>query len=457
MVPLSADLPDDEHDDRARRVRPRRDPQFGEGRRLREEDGRRPGRRGVGQLRVRDHRVLPHPRRQARRAAAWGDARWSGTEAHERDRHGRLGPRLLDRHVRQGWPGRAEVFLREAQSGTVETKDGEIEVVIARGERGLGVRVLDGERMGFAHSSDLAAAGIEACVEQSRRMSRITEPDADLGIASRALDVADLAIYHAGLERRALADRGAIALAVEKAARGADPRITHFRKTSYLDAEVTTIIATTTGVRASYRETTCGAMTSPVATSNGERQIGYHGEGARRLEDLDPAAIGARAAKRATEKLGAKPFATQKLPVVLDPWMAQSLLGAIAPLFSADNVLKGRSLFANKVGSKVANERVTIVDDARRKGGLRSAPFDGEGTPTTTRTLMDKGVLRGYLTNMKTANKMSTSSSGNARRGSYASPSRIGPSNFYVEAGVDDPKAMVARLDRALAVTSGGT
>ena len=348
----------------------------------------------------------------------------------------------------------AEVFLREAQSGTVETKDGEIEVVIARGERGLGVRVLDGERMGFAHSSDLAAAGIEACVEQSRRMSRITEPDADLRIASRALDVADLAIYHAGLERRALADRGAIALAVEKAARGADPRITHFRKTSYLDAEVTTIIATTTGVRASYRETTCGAMTSPVATSNGERQIGYHGEGARRLEDLDPAAIGARAAKRATDKLGAKPFATQKLPVVLDPWMAQSLLGAIAPLFSADNVLKGRSLFANKVGSKVANERVTIVDDARRKGGLRSAPFDGEGTPTTTRTLVDKGVLRGYLTNMKTANKMSTSSSGNARRGSYASPSRIGPSNFYIQAGVDDPKTMVARLDRALAVTS---
>src|SRR5439155_1645421 len=186
---------------------------------------------------------------------AWGDARWSGTEAHERDRHGRLGPRLLDGHVRQGWPGRAgrrctahashsqggsrrkaqvtqrlsndevidralaglrsagartaEVFLREAQSGTVETKDGEIEVVIARGERGLGVRVLDGERMGFAHSSDLAAAGIEACVEQSRRMARITEPDADLRIASRALDVADLAIYHAGLQRRAPADRRA--------------------------------------------------------------------------------------------------------------------------------------------------------------------------------------------------------------------------------------------------------
>ena len=348
----------------------------------------------------------------------------------------------------------AEVFLRDAQSGTVDTKDGAIESVIARGERGLGIRVLDGERMGFAHSSDLAEPGIESVVEQARRMARITEPDADLRIAATPLQIADLALYHPGLEARPLSDRGAIALAVEKAARDADARVTHFRKTSYSDSEVTTVIATTTGIRASYRESFCGASTSPVASSDGERQIGYHGEAARAITDLDPAKIGLRAAQRATEKLGAKPFATQKLPVVLDPWMSMSLLGAIAPLFSADNVLKGRSLFADKVGQRVANERVTIIDDARRSGGLRSAPFDGEGVVTTRRTLVEKGMLRGYLTNQKTARKMNTASTGNARRGSYASPSRVGPSNFYVEGGTDDPTATVARLDKALRVTS---
>jgi PmbA protein len=348
----------------------------------------------------------------------------------------------------------AEVFLRDALSGSVDTKDGQIENVIARGERGLGVRVLDGQRMGFAHSSDLAAAGIEAVVDQARRMATITEPDPDLQIASTKLDVADLAIYQSGTEQRPLAERGAVALAVEQAARNADPRVTHFRKTTYSDAEITTIIATTTGVRATYRESHCGAMTSPVATQNGERQIGYHGEGARRVADLDPARIGGRAARRATEKLGAKPFATQKVAVVLDPWMAMSLLGAISPLFSADNVLKGRSLFAGKIGGRVANERVTIVDDARRRGGLRSAPFDGEGSATSTRTLVDRGLLRGYLTNIKTGRKLGSSSAGNARRGSYASPSRIGPSNFYVEQGVDDPVAMVKALDRSLSITS---
>ncbi len=347
-----------------------------------------------------------------------------------------------------------EVFLREARSGSVETKDGELETVIARGERGLGVRVLDAQRIGFAHSSDLGPAGIAACVEQARRMARITEPDADLAISRGALRVEDLALYHAGLETRPLGERGAIALAVERAARAADPRVTQFRKTTYGDSEVTTIIATTTGVRGSYRESSCGATTSPVASQDGERQIGYHGEAARRPEDIDAERIGARAARRAVEKLGARPFATQKLPVVLDPWMGMSLLGAVAPLFSADNVLKGRSLYAGKVGERVASERVSIVDDGRRHGGLRSAPFDGEGVATTTRTLVERGVLLGYLTNQKTARKLGTTSGGNARRGSHASPGRIGPSNFYVEAGVDDPAAMVRALPRALRVTS---
>lgn len=347
-----------------------------------------------------------------------------------------------------------EVFLREALSGSVDTKDGDIENVVSRGERGIGVRILDEQRVGFAHTSDLTFDGIAACVDMARRMAKVTEPDPDLRVAAEQIDTPELHIHEPGLEDRPLADRGALALTVEQAARAFDPRVTHFRRTTYSDAEVTSVLATTRGVRASYRESYVGVMTSPVAAAGGERQIGYHGEGARGLGALDAEEVGRRAARRAVEKLGARPFATQKLPVVFDPWMSMSLLAAIAPLFSADNVLKGRSLYAGKVGERVANERLTIVDDARRRGGLRSAPFDGEGVPTSRRVLVERGVLRGYLTNVKTARRLDTAPSGNARRASYAAPSRIGPSNFYVEAGADDPPALIRGLDRALRVTS---
>jgi PmbA protein len=347
-----------------------------------------------------------------------------------------------------------EVFLREAQSGSVEIKEGAIDSVIARGERGIGIRVLDEQRLGFAYTSDLSTDGIRACAETARRMSGLTEADEDIALATRPLDDVDLDIYQAGVVDRPLSERGAIALAVEEAARAADPRVKQFRKTTYSDSESTTLIATTAGVRASYRESYCGAMTSAVATENGERQIGYHGEAARRFGELDPRGVGQRAAQRAVEKLGSKPLPTQKVPVVLDPWMAMDLLRAIGPLFSADNVLKGRSLFAGKIGQRVANEKVTIVDDARKPQGLRSAPFDGEGVATTTRTLVDRGVLRGYLTSLMTARKLGEPPSGNARRGGYGSPSRISASNMFVAAGADDASAIVKGLDRALAVTS---
>jgi PmbA protein len=131
-----------------------------------------------------------------------------------------------------------------------------------------------------------------------------------------------------------------------------------------------------------------------------------------------------------------------------------SLLGALVPLFSADAVIKGKSLFAGKVGDAVASEQVTIVDDARTPGALRTAPFDGEGVTTTTRTLVDNGVLRGYLSSLKTAKKMEQAPTGNARRGSYASPSRIGAANFQLAPGTTSPDALVRALDRSLRITS---
>src|SRR2546428_6066228 len=172
--------------------------------------------------------------------------------------------------LRSGRVATAEVLVRDALSGSVETKDGAIEVVTARGERGLGVRVLDGHRIGFAHTSDLAVSGIEACVDQARRMATITEPDQDLRIATAPLDPVDLDIYEPGLEDRPLADRGAIALAVERAARTAGPRSTHFRKTRYSDSGVTTAIPPTPGLRASHSPSVCGEMTDAVAAPKGE-------------------------------------------------------------------------------------------------------------------------------------------------------------------------------------------
>lgn len=347
-----------------------------------------------------------------------------------------------------------EVFLRDGQSTSIEVRDGDVENAITRGERGIGVRVLRGGHVGFAYSSDLSPDGIEDCVTSARDIAVVTEPDPDVSIATRKIGSPDLQLYEAGIDGRSVMERTNIALAVERAAKNIDPRISGFRKTTYSDGTMTTIVATTADVRGAYRETYFSVGTSAVATAGDERQIGYHGEAKRQFAAIDPEAVGRRSAEIAIGKLGARPFKTQTLPIVLDPYMGMALLGALVPLFSADSVIKGKSLFAGRLGEAVASERVTIVDDARTPGALRSAPFDGEGVATTTRTLVDKGVLRGYLSSLKTAKKMDQAPTGNARRGSYATPSRIGAANFHLAAGATAPETLVDSLDRSLRITS---
>jgi len=354
-----------------------------------------------------------------------------------------------------GLGGRAgEVFLRESTSGSVEVRDGELETLTSHGERGLSILVLDEARAGHASTSDLTPAGIAACAEAAAAMARVTEADGDLSLASEPLAPVDLAIHEDGVAARPVADRVAVALAVERAARAVDPRISGFRKTSYGDGDVTTVFASTRGARGSYRETHFSVGTSAMATAGAERQIGYAGAATRRFAGLDPVAVGRRAAQVALGKLGARPFGTQRIAVLLDPWQGMALLGAIGQLFSADAVLKGKSLFAGKVGARVASALVTLTDDARLPGGVRTAPFDGEGTATTARTLVRDGVLEGYLTDRKTARRLGIAPGGSARRGGYATPARIGTSNLALAAGTGDPAALARSVDRALRITS---
>ncbi len=333
-----------------------------------------------------------------------------------------------------------EVFLRDGQSTSVEVRDGAVENAITRGERGIGVRVLRGGHVGFAYTSDLSASGIEECVTSARDIASVTEPDPDVSIATRKIESPDLKLYEPGIDDRSVEQRTNVALAVERAAKAVDARISGFRKTTYSDGSLTTVVATTSDVRGSYRETYFSVGTSAVATEGEERQVGYHGEAKRRFGLVDPDAVGRVAAERAVGKLGAQPFKTQRLPIVLDPFMGMSLLGAIIPLFSADAVIKGKSLFAGKTGMAIASDQVSIIDDARTPGALRTAPFDGEGVATTTRTLVEGGVLRGYLSSLKTAKK--------------TAPSRIGAANFHLGPGATGPDELVRGLDRSLRITS---
>ena len=106
---------------------------------------------------------------------------------------------------------------------------------------------------------------------------------------------------------------------------------------------------------------------------------------ARGPESLDPEAIGHEAADRAVALHGARQPASRRCPVVLDPYVAASFASVIGQTLSADAVQRGRSLFAGKEGEQIADARLRLVDDGLAPDGLATAPFDGEGMPSSGR------------------------------------------------------------------------
>jgi PmbA protein len=220
----------------------------------------------------------------------------------------------------------------------------------------------------------------------------------------------------------------------------------------YGDAVSRVAIASTAGVRAEYARTDCWCMVAALAERGEETQSGFSFAVARELDDLDWEAVAAEAAERGARLLGGRKPATERLPVVLDPWAASSFLGVLAGALSAEEVQKGRSLFAERVGDRVASERLTLVDDGRLPEGPATAPFDDEGVPTGRTPLIHEGALRGFLHNARTAARAGARSTGNAGRAGYRSVPGVSSTNLVVEPGPKGREALLAAAGRGVYV-----
>jgi len=196
-------------------------------------------------------------------------------------------------------------------------------------------------------------------------------------------------------------------------------------------------IASTTGVDLSYERTDAWVVAVTLAVEGDETQVGFSFTIARGLDQLAWEPIADEAVERAVQMLGAGKPETAKVPVILDPFAESSFLGVLAGALNADNVLKGRSLFADMVGQEVGASAFTLIDDGRRADGPGACPFDGEGVPSGRTELFTGGVLNGFLHSTYTARRAGVGqrSTGNAKRGGYKGAPGVGTSNFFVEAG----------------------
>jgi PmbA protein len=167
---------------------------------------------------------------------------------------------------------------------------------------------------------------------------------------------------------------------------------------------------------------------------------------------LSPEEVGRIAAERTLRRLGARKVPTCEVPVVFDPETVVDLLGDIFDAVSGYAAFRGTTFLKDRVGEQVASPLLTVIDDGRRRRGMGSRPFDGEGLATRRNVPIERGVLRGFLCDSYAARKLGTKPCGCARRSVGGAPG-VGSSNLWIEAGTTPAAELVSSLERGLLVT----
>lgn len=326
---------------------------------------------------------------------------------------------------------------------------------------GVGVRVVSGERTGYAYSDDLTperilhAAKTAACIASAP--SQVTV--AGLSPVGRH-SLYDLA---GAPTESALAERADLVVRADRAARAYDSRVFQVQA-SYADSLRQVLIATSDGALAFDRQPLARLNVTVLAREkNGAPQRGYAGGGGRValdyfLHERTPEYFARDAARQAIVQLDAVPAPAGEMTVVLGPgWPGILLHEAVGHGLEADFNRKGVSAFANRIGEKVASSLCTVVDDGtipHRRGSLN---VDDEGVPTHRTVLIENGILRGYLQDKLSSRLLRAKPTGNGRRESYQHIPLPRMTNTFMLAGESDPEEIIRSVSKGLyCVTFGG-
>ena len=353
----------------------------------------------------------------------------------------------------------ADIYLQFTRSEGWSLEEGLVKSGSFSIDAGAGVRVVEGERTAFAYTDDLS---LEALLAAARTTRAIASAGGS-GRVHAPITVTGRSLY-AAIDPVASLDadtKVAILMRVEQLARAADPRITQVMASLAAEYDVVLLARADGRISADVRPLVRLSV-QVIAESAGQRQQGSSGGGGRdglglfdeaRLQQLVDQAV-----HQALVNLDAGPAPAGEMTVVLGPgWPGILLHEAIGHGLEGDFNRKGTSAFAGRVGERIAAKGVTVVDDGTLSGRRGSLNVDDEGEPTQCTTLIEDGILKGYIQDSLNARLMGVAPTGNGRRESYAHVPMPRMTNTYMLNGDRDPDEIIASVEKGLyAVNFGG-
>jgi PmbA protein len=350
-------------------------------------------------------------------------------------------------------PDQYELYFEHRAATKIDSKDQEVDSLSRAEDVGLAIRVIRDRRLGFSFTTSLLPDAIERAVKAANEMAAHMPADEFVGFHNFSSSVyPSVDHYDSKGLLLPVADKISLAKKLEAVCRAADRRIAGVRSASLSETRFETHMVDSSGEHISHQSTLYSASITCKADQEGESQMGGDFGFSPFLESLDVNAVGAQAARFATELLGAKAPPTMQCPAVLRNSVVADLIEFLSSSFSAEEIAKGRSMLAGKKGEKLFSGAVTLIDDGLLAGGYGTSPFDGEGVPSGRTTLVDGGFISGALYDVYYARKNGAEPTGSASRG-IKSPPSISTSNLYLPAGQKTEAQLYDGISKGILIT----
>ncbi|NQV83430.1 MAG: TldD/PmbA family protein [Rhodospirillales bacterium] len=325
---------------------------------------------------------------------------------------------------------------------------------LARSENAdMGLRVLIGSRQAMVSSFDTSPEAMDELVERCVAMARSVPEDPFCGLAKPGqlatefpdLDGCDEDEPHTDT----LSERAAAAEDAARAVKG----VTNSEGAEASWGRTRVAIVGSNGFRQTRSGSGHSISVSVIAGEGTGMERDYDYASTVHGEDLPlPEDIGRIAGEKAVRRLNPKKASSAQVPVVYDPRVSNSLVGHLASAINGSSIARGTSFLKEKMGEKLFSDAVVIVDDPLRVRGLRSKSFDGEGVATKRLNVVEGGVLKSWILDLRSARQLGLETTGNASRGTSSAPSPS-TTNLYLGAGSENPEALIGDIQDGLYVT----
>lgn len=347
----------------------------------------------------------------------------------------------------------AEVTYQSSQGVEVLLMEGEVSRLESNDEAGVSFRGSFHGQMGYAHSEKLTEDSITDLLLSAQGNAMLMSDGQEESLFEGEKSYPMVSTFSPKLEGIDINKQIKLARRMEDAAlHGAD----HIALLDYcaIGMEKREIsLRNSKGLSANYTKNFATGYVSAIAKAGEETKTGSYFWKGKDWAEFQPEIVGKEAAQRAVALLHAQSVPSGKYPVILNPEAMNSLLGAFCGAFYGENVQKGFSLLKDKEKTAVAAECVSLRDDALLIDGYASVPFDSEGVACKNKAVIEKGVLKTFLYNRKTAQRAGVSSTGNGFKAGLTAQVGTACTNFYITAGESTPEDMKARMRDGLVIT----